>query len=212
MTWHNQLPYPTVAIPCPNWAMPPEAHSFTFLIGLARSLLSRVIARDGLDMRPLEVRPAVIGRLAAEVAVLASFVRRLLVLMALSMEHGLVDRIDRAKPLARPHGRRSADGARFVVLEPRLTRVSKADRAVERWFDRAGQPSMARGAAPPRLQSSIVCLMCWPISWPILNRVPGVWRFIWRDGGTGRSCHQPAQRGLPAVGALRSAPVTTRWR
>lgn len=129
--------------------MSPEPHSFTFLMGLARSLLARVTARDGLGMRPADVRPAVVGRLAAGVAVLASFVRRLLVLMALSMEHGLVDRIDRAKPLARPHGRRGASGARFVVLEPRLTRVSEADRAVERWFDRAGQQSKARGAALP---------------------------------------------------------------
>jgi hypothetical protein len=129
--------------------MPTEPHSFTFQIGLARSLLAQVTGRDGLDMRPVEVRPAVIGRLAAGVRVLASFVRRLLVLMALSMEHGLVDRIDRAKPLARPHGRGSACAVRFVLLEPRLARVSAADRAVVCWFDLASQPSQARRVAPP---------------------------------------------------------------
>jgi hypothetical protein len=72
--------------------MPTDPQSFTFLIGLARGLLAQVTGRDGLEMRPVEVRAAVIARLAAGVRVLASFVRRLLVLMALSFEHGLVDR------------------------------------------------------------------------------------------------------------------------
>jgi hypothetical protein len=134
--------------------MSPEAGSFSFLLGLARSLLLQVTARDGLDVRPVEVCPAVIGRLAAGVAVLASFVRRLLVLMALSMEHGLVDRIDRATPLARPHGRKSAARARFVVLDARFVIADEGalPKPAFDWADQAQKAApAAKGLSPARL-------------------------------------------------------------
>jgi hypothetical protein len=87
--------------------MPFDAQSFSFLITTARDLLAQVTGRNGVWARPVEVGPAIVRRLASGVAVLASFVRRLLVLMALSMEHGLVDKVDPAMPLARPHGGKS---------------------------------------------------------------------------------------------------------
>lgn len=128
--------------------MPPDTQSFTFLIGLASSLLAQVMGRDGLTMRPVEVRPAVIDRLAAGVRVLASFVRRLLVLMALSFEHGLADRV--MGPLPRPHGRRSVSGARFVVLEAPFALASEETppKPAFNWADRVAHASAAPPARP----------------------------------------------------------------
>jgi hypothetical protein len=107
-------------------------------------------------MRPVEVRPALIGRLAAGVRVLASFVRRLLVLMALSFEHGLVDRLDPAKALPRPKGRKSGPSLRFVVLEApfALASAETPPKPAFNWADRVEHASAAppaRTVSPARL-------------------------------------------------------------
>jgi hypothetical protein len=128
-----------------------NAFPFAMLVATARDLLSAVSARDGVFARPAHPRVAVLGRLASGVRVLAGFVRRLLVLMALAMEHGLVDRVDRAKPLARPDGRsRTAAGPAqtgFVVLGP-ATVFSSAPSSVQPAFDWADHKAR-RGLAPP---------------------------------------------------------------
>jgi hypothetical protein len=140
--------YPTLVIPWPNQAMPSDATSFTFLLGLAHSLLAQVTGRDGLDDRPGSLRPAVMRRLESGVRVLASFVRRLLVLMALSLEHGLVDRVDASQPLPRPKGRRRTSGARFKVLPPPFSGPYVVGDAIESWRDRVGTTVPVRQAKP----------------------------------------------------------------
>jgi hypothetical protein len=129
--------------------MTSDATSFAFLLGLARSLLAQVTAADGLVDRPARPRPAVIRRLASGVRVLASFVRRLLVLMALSMEHRLVDRVDASIPLPRPTGRSTCRSAvRFKVLAPPFTGPRAVDQPVETWLDRVGGTAPARRPQP----------------------------------------------------------------
>ena len=131
--------------------MPSDITSFAVLLGLARSLLAQVSALDGLSDRPARVRLAVVRRLASGVRVLASFVRRLLVLMALRLEHGLVDRVDAAQPLPRPTGqvRTGIGPVRFKVLDARFTGPREVDGAVENWLDRVGGAVPAQRAKPP---------------------------------------------------------------
>lgn len=82
-----------------------DPSSVSFLIGLARNLAD-------------QVRLAHRRKLAGGVRLLASFVRRLLILMALAMEARLVDRVDPAEPLPRPDGRTPArQNLRFAVLD-----------------------------------------------------------------------------------------------
>ena len=114
--------------------------SFAFLTGTAQALLAQVIYRDRLADRPQQLRAAVIGRLASGVRLLASFVRRLLVLMALSMEHDLLDKIDPAAMPPRPDGKvramKKANRVDFRILEPPLTHIETVPEAIDP-FNRA---------------------------------------------------------------------------
>ena len=77
--------------------------SFSMLIATAESLLAAVITRDDLHLRPPWARKAVAARLAGGMRVLRAFLRRLIILIALDLEWGLVDTRGAMK---RPHGRK----------------------------------------------------------------------------------------------------------
>jgi hypothetical protein len=91
----------------PQWAivtpMNPPA-SFAFLISTAQSLVAAVTSRDNVYLRPALARQAVAKRLRSGMIVLRAFLRRLIILMALDMEWGLVDTRGAMK---RPHKRAS---------------------------------------------------------------------------------------------------------
>ncbi len=82
--------------------------SFTFLIATVQSLVSAVTTRDDLHFRPAWSRKAVAVRLASGLRVLRAFLRRLIILIALDMEWGLVDKRGAMK---RPHGLQSASSS-----------------------------------------------------------------------------------------------------
>ena len=78
--------------------------AFTFLIATVASLVAAVNTRDNLHFRPAWACKAVAARLGSGLAVLRAFLRRLIILIALDMEWGLVDTRGEMK---RPHGRKS---------------------------------------------------------------------------------------------------------
>jgi hypothetical protein len=82
--------------------------SFAMLIATAQSLASAVNARDNLYLRPAWARQAVAMRLASGLIVLRAFLRRLVILIALELEWGLVDN---RRPMKRPHKRKSTSRA-----------------------------------------------------------------------------------------------------
>jgi hypothetical protein len=82
--------------------------SFAMLIATAQSLASAVNARDNLYLRPKWARQAVAMRLASGLIVLRAFLRRLVILIALELEWGLVDK---RGPMKRPHKRKSKSRA-----------------------------------------------------------------------------------------------------
>jgi hypothetical protein len=86
--------------------------SFTFLINTAQSLVSAVTTRDNLHIRPVWARQAVAARLRSGMIVLRAFLRRLIILIALELEWGLVDTRGAMK---RPHGRKSKSSAGFSI-------------------------------------------------------------------------------------------------
>jgi hypothetical protein len=86
--------------------------SFVFLIATAEWLAGAVNVRDNLYLRPSLARKAVAARLRSGLIVLRAYVRRLIILMALEMEWGLVDRRGEMK---RPHGRKSTSRAALTL-------------------------------------------------------------------------------------------------
>jgi hypothetical protein len=78
--------------------------SFAFLIATAQNLVAAVTTRDNLHLRPALARQAVAVRLRSGIIVLCTFLRRLIILMALELEWTLVDKRGEMK---RPHGRKS---------------------------------------------------------------------------------------------------------
>ena len=78
--------------------------AFTFLIATVQSLVAAVTTRDNLHLRPAWACKAVAARLAGGLRVLRAFLRRLIILIALDLEWGLVDTRGEMK---RPHGRKS---------------------------------------------------------------------------------------------------------
>ena len=87
--------------------------AFTFLIATAASLVAAVNTRDNLHLRPPVAYKAVAMRLASGLRVLRAFLRRLIILIALDMEWGLVDTRGEMK---RPHGRKSVSScAKFSL-------------------------------------------------------------------------------------------------
>jgi hypothetical protein len=184
-----------------------DARSFAFLLATAESLLAQVTGRDHLAnrpayLRPAHVRPVMVRRLASGLRVLASFVRRFLVLMALSLEHQLTDRIDPAGLPARPHRRKQASGLRFAVLEPAFTgtRVVAGAQAVFHWEDGwqdraeskpAGRPSAPSAARLYRMLDLLAAI--------VANPEPRARRLAWH---LARTRHGPV---LPPRGPQRIA-------
>jgi hypothetical protein len=78
--------------------------SFAFLIATAKSLADAVRVRDHVYLRPQFARKSVAARLASGLIVLRAYLRRLIILIALALEWGLVDT---RGPMKRPHGRKS---------------------------------------------------------------------------------------------------------
>ena len=74
--------------------------SFAVALLQALGIYAKVMARDGLIQRPAFASKAVLSRLRTGVRALEAFLRRVLILMALDMEHDLVA-IDRPENLAR---------------------------------------------------------------------------------------------------------------
>ena len=94
---------------------------FAFLITTVQRLVAAVNTRDNLHLRPPVAYKAVAARLASGMRVLRAFLRRLIILIALDMEWGLVDKRGAMK---RPHGRKSVSScAKFSLkgLDPHKT-------------------------------------------------------------------------------------------
>jgi hypothetical protein len=85
---------------------------FAFLIATVQSLMAAVITRDDLHFRPPLARRAVAARLAGGLRLLRAFLRRLIILIALELEWGLVDT---RGEMTRPHKRRSKFSAGFSL-------------------------------------------------------------------------------------------------
>jgi hypothetical protein len=83
--------------------------SCAILIATAQSLVAMVNTRDNLHLRPPLARKSVAGRLVTGLIVLRAYLRRLIIIMALELEWGL---IDTRGPMKRPHGRKSTALAR----------------------------------------------------------------------------------------------------
>ena len=88
--------------------------SFAFLITTVQSLAAAVNTRDNLHLRPTLARKAVAMRLASGMRVLRAFLRRLIILIALELEWGLVDTRGAMK---RPHGRKSTSSCAGFSLK-----------------------------------------------------------------------------------------------
>jgi hypothetical protein len=86
--------------------------SFAILIATAQSLAGAVNMRDDLHVRPATARKAVASRLVNGIRLLRAFLRRLIILIALEMEWGLVDTRGAMK---RPHGRKTTLRAAFSL-------------------------------------------------------------------------------------------------
>jgi hypothetical protein len=91
--------------------------AFTFLITTAQRLADAVITRDNLHLRPDLARKSVAARFASGMRLLRAFLRRLVILIALDLEWGLVDT---RRDMKRPHGRKSKPSSGFTLggLDP----------------------------------------------------------------------------------------------
>jgi hypothetical protein len=107
-------------------AMNPSSN-FTRLIAVAQSLAAMVNTRDDLHLRPAIARKSVAGRLVSGLIVLKTFLRRLIILMALDLEWGLVDTRGAIK---RPHKRKSKPSCPFNLPLLDYSKVSPWIKAV----------------------------------------------------------------------------------
>ena len=109
--------------------------TFSFLIATAQSLVAAVNARDNLHLRPPISYKSVAVRLVSGMRVLRAFLRRLIILIALELEWGLVDTRGAMK---RPHGRKSnSSAARFSLKGLDADKVSP-------WLNNDGPQFKAR--------------------------------------------------------------------
>jgi hypothetical protein len=107
-------------------AMRPQS-DFTRLIAVAQSLAAMVNTRDDLHLRPEIARKSVAARLVSGLIVLKTFLRRLIILIALDLEWGLVDKRGEMK---RPHKRKSKPSEGFSLPLLDCTKVSPWIKAV----------------------------------------------------------------------------------
>ena len=96
--------------------------SFAILLATVQSLVAAVNTRDDLHIRPPLASTAVAARLASGLRILRAFLRRLIILIALDMEWGLVDTRGEMK---RSHGRKSTScSAKFSLKGPSAHKAS----------------------------------------------------------------------------------------
>jgi hypothetical protein len=90
--------------------------NFTRLIATAQNLVAMVNTRDSLHLRPDYARKSVAARMKSGLIVLKTFLRRLIILIALDLEWGLVDTRGEMK---RPHRRKAkpSDGFQLSLLD-----------------------------------------------------------------------------------------------
>ncbi|MEN9856803.1 MAG: hypothetical protein RLZZ157_1929 [Pseudomonadota bacterium] len=88
--------------------------SFAMLIATAQSLAAAVSTRDNLHLRPPVARRAVAARLVSGMRLLRAFLRRLVILIALDLEWGL---IDTRGAMTRPHGRVAKSASAKLSLQ-----------------------------------------------------------------------------------------------
>lgn len=126
--------------------MNPTAANFTRLIAVAQSLAAMVNTRDDLHLRPQIARKSVAGRLVSGLIVLKTFLRRLIILIALDLEWSLVDKRGEMK---RPHKRKSKPFAGFHLPTLDSSKVSPWIIAVPPNFKPRVKSQNAYGTNPP---------------------------------------------------------------
>ncbi len=99
---------------------------FLFALSQAVQLHSRVACLDELITRPLFVRKAVAARLRAGIRALTAFLRRILILMALEIEHDLVAKVQ-AENLARAKASMPLTKKPFLLIYPKSDRPQDFD-------------------------------------------------------------------------------------
>jgi hypothetical protein len=99
---------------------------FLFALSQAVQLHSGVACHDELITRPLFVRKAVARRLRAGIRALTAFLRRILILMALEIEHDLVAKVQ-AENLARAKARMPLTKKPFLLIYPKSDRPQDFD-------------------------------------------------------------------------------------
>jgi hypothetical protein len=98
--------------------MEPVLASCRVVLSVVVALIDGVLVRDNLYLgRPEFAKAAVAGRLAKGLLAVEAYLRRVLLVMALELEHTLKDE---RGPMKRPHGRKAKNAGnkppRFVIL------------------------------------------------------------------------------------------------
>jgi hypothetical protein len=119
--------------------------SFAILIATAQSLVAMVNTRDDLHLRPECARQSVAARLKTGLIVLKTFLRRLIILIALDLEWGLVDK---RGPMKRPHKRKSIASVGFHLPTLDSTKVSPWLKAVPPNFNPRVKSQNEHGTNP----------------------------------------------------------------
>jgi hypothetical protein len=120
-----------------------ERHTLTWtaLRGLIDAVKASVVGNGDVDgdpyaLRPALARPKIAMAFKAGLRMIAAYLRRFVLLLALELEHGLVDRLDPEAEPVRPKGRPEGKTAKprratFVVLDERLKR--EFDEGLRAW-------------------------------------------------------------------------------
>jgi hypothetical protein len=122
-----------------------RSSNFTRLIAVAQSLASMVNTRDDLHLRPELARKSVAARLVSGLIVLKTFLRRLIILIALDLEWGLVDKRGEMKL---PHKRKSKPSSPFNLPLLDCSKVSPWIKAVPPNFKPRVKSQNAYGTNP----------------------------------------------------------------
>jgi hypothetical protein len=98
--------------------MEPVLASCRVVLSVVQALIDAVLVRDNLYLgRPEFAKAAVAGRLAKGLVAVEAYLRRVLLVMALELEHNLKDT---RGPMKRPHGRKAKNAGnkprRFMIL------------------------------------------------------------------------------------------------
>ena len=125
-------------------AMTPST-SFAMMIATAQSLVAMVNTRDSLHLRPETARKAIAARLKTGLIVLKTFLRRLIILIALELEWGLVDTRGELK---RPHKQKAKPSTGFNLPLLDCSKVSPWIKAVPPNFKPRAKSQNEEGTNP----------------------------------------------------------------